>query len=119
MLIGTPITLFSAISLLFLVYTQRALAFDNLVRNTSKEKSNGLNLRGRFLSIWAMQLCGMLAFILSVISIILVLFEYHVSGSIIFAVGLCSLAISLVGLFCEILLSLGATENSLVNIGKL
>lgn len=113
----TPSLLFSAISLLMLAYTNRFLAYAQLVRNL-KEKyiqdndSVALpqisNLRKRLTLIRGMQITGIVSLLLCVISMFFIYIGISDLGAYIFGLALIFLAISLVLCIREIQISVNA-----------
>jgi hypothetical protein len=100
----TPALLFSAISLLLLAYTNRFLAYANLVRGLHaryKENADSLivgqiqNLRKRLVLTRSMQMLGIGSLLLCVLCMFLVYIDQQLAGEIIFGIALIMLIISL------------------------
>jgi hypothetical protein len=110
----TPAILFPAVSLLLLAYTNRFLAIAGIVRtlvNRTDVQGNAnvlkqiRNLRIRVSLIKTMQAFGIASLFVCVLSIILLYFEFLLSGKIAFAVSLFLMLGSLGVSFWEIMLS--------------
>jgi len=115
----TPALLFSAISLLLLAYTNRFLAYANLVRTLHarfKEHRDGLligqiqNLRKRLVLTRTMQLLGIGSLLLCVLCMFLVYVEVQLVAEIIFGIALLMLIISLAISVWEIQISVRALD---------
>ena len=115
----TPALLFSAVSLILLAYTNRFLGYAQLVRNLyaeyQKNKDNILigqiqNLRKRLYLTRSMQIMGVMSLFLSVISMLLIYFDWNTVAFWIFALGLLCLIISLALSVREIQISVKALE---------
>ena len=100
----TPALLFSAISLLLLAYTNRFLAYAQVVRTLHarfKENADNLiigqiqNLRRRLLLTRTMQLLGIGSLFLCVLCMFLVYVDYQLAAEIIFGIALIFLIVSL------------------------
>ncbi len=100
----TPALLFSAISLLLLAYTNRFLAYANVVRTLHarfKENPDNLiigqiqNLRKRLVLTRTMQLLGIGSLLLCVLCMFLVYVDVQLVAEIIFGIALLMLIISL------------------------
>ena len=100
----TPALLFSAISLLLLAYTNRFLAYANVVRTLHarfKENPDNLiigqiqNLRKRLVLTRTMQLLGIGSLLLCVLCMFLVYVEIQLVAEIIFGIALLMLIVSL------------------------
>ena len=100
----TPALLFSAISLLLLAYTNRFLAYANVVRTLHarfKEDPDNLiigqiqNLRKRLVLTRTMQLLGIGSLLLCVLCMFLVYVEVQLVAEIIFGIALLMLIVSL------------------------
>lgn len=100
----TPALLFSAISLLLLAYTNRFLAYANVVRtlhSRMKENPDNLiigqiqNLRKRLVLTRTMQLMGIGSLLLCVLCMFLIYVDVQLIAEIIFGIALLMLIISL------------------------
>lgn len=100
----TPALLFSAISLLLLAYTNRFLAYANVVRTLHKQfndNPDGIiigqiqNLRKRLVLTRTMQLLGIGSLLLCVLCMFLVYIELQIFAEIVFGVALIMLILSL------------------------
>ena len=100
----TPTFLFSAISLIFLAYTNRFLAYTSLVRNlkvkymenkSSVTKAEIENLKKRLKLTRLMQLYGVASLLLCVATMFLIYIGLQTVSVVIFAVALLFLIISL------------------------
>ena len=100
----TPTFLFSAISLIFLAYTNRFLAYKSLVRNLKEkylaDKSNVTkaqieNLKKRLNLTRLMQMFGVASLLLCVITMLLIYIGSQTVAAIIFGIALLFLIISL------------------------
>ena len=100
----TPALLFSAISLLLLAYTNRFLAYANVVRTLHarmKEHPDQVivgqikNLRKRLVLTRTMQLLGIGSLLLCVLCMFLVYVEMQVAAEVIFGIALLMLIASL------------------------
>jgi hypothetical protein len=115
----TPALLFSAISLLLLAYTNRFLAYANVVRTLHaryKENPDGIivgqiqNLRKRLLLTRTMQLLGIGSLLLCVLCMLLIYINQQLIAEIIFGVALLMLIISLAVSVREIQISVKALD---------
>lgn len=115
----TPALLFSAISLLLLAYTNRFLAYANLVRTLHarfKEKRDSLligqiqNLRKRLVLTRTMQLLGIGSLLLCVLCMFLVYIDVQLAAEIIFGIALLMLIVSLAISVREIQISVKALD---------
>lgn len=115
----TPALLFPAISLLLLAYTNRYLTIAGLIRDLharkSLERRESLelqlkNLRTRIYLIRSMQIFGVTAFFLCVVTMLLIFLKLTGPGEITFAVSLVCLLISLGLSIREVSMSIGALE---------
>ena len=113
----TPALLFSAISLLLLAYTNRFLAYAQVVRTLHarfKENADNLiigqiqNLRRRLLLTRTMQLLGIGSLFLCVLCMFLVYVDYQLAAEIIFGIALIFLIVSLGFSIWEIQISVKA-----------
>ena len=117
--LSTPALLFSAISLLLLAYTNRFLAYANVVRNLHakfKENPDSIirgqisNLRKRLKLTKAMQLMGISSLFLCVLCMFLIYIQLNLLAVIVFAVALVFLMISLFISILEIQISVDALD---------
>ena len=115
----TPALLFSAISLLLLAYTNRFLAYANVVRSLHaryKENRDAIivgqiqNLRKRLKLTRTMQLLGIGSLLLCVLCMFLVYIDLQLFGEIIFGIALIMLIISLAISVWEIQISVKALD---------
>jgi hypothetical protein len=115
----TPALLFSAISLLLLAYTNRFLAYANVVRNLharfKDDKSNLIigqiqNLRKRLVLTRTMQLLGIGSLLLCVLCMFLIYIQVQLAAEIIFGIALVLLIISLGISIREIQISVRALD---------
>ena len=115
----TPALLFSAISLLLLAYTNRFLAYANVVRNLHaryKENRDTVlvgqiqNLRKRLVLTRTMQLLGIGSLLLCVLCMLLVYVELQLAAEIIFGIALLMLILSLAISVREIQISVRALD---------
>lgn len=115
----TPALLFSAISLILLAYTNRFLAYANVVRSLHtrfKEDPSDLllgqikNLRQRLILTRSMQVIGISSLLLCVLCMFLIYIEMTVSAEVIFGVALVLLIFSLSLSIKEILISVKALD---------
>lgn len=115
----TPALLFSAISLLLLAYTNRFLAYANVVRTLHarfKENPDHLiigqiqNLRKRLALTRTMQLLGIGSLLLCVLCMFLVYIDFQLAGEILFGIALVMLIISLAISVWEIQISVRALD---------
>ena len=117
--ITTPALMFSAVSLILLAYTNRFLAYAQIVRNLYAEfKKNEdavlidqiKNLRRRLYMIRSMQIFGVSSLFLSMASMLLLYLNMNLLGGIAFGTGLISMIISLVISLLEIQISIKALD---------
>lgn len=115
----TPALLFSAISLLLLAYTNRFLAYANVVRNLHaryKENPDGIivgqiqNLRKRLVLTRTMQLLGIGSLLLCVLCMFLIYIELRLAAELIFGIALLMLIVSLAISVREIQISVKALD---------
>ena len=115
----TPALLFSAISLLLLAYTNRFLAYANVVRNLHaryKENPHNIivgqiqNLKKRLILTRTMQLLGIGSLLLCVLCMFLIYIDLQLAAEIIFGVALVMLIISLGISIREIQISVKALD---------
>ena len=117
--ITTPALLFSAVSLIYLAYTNRFLAYAQIVRNLyaeyKKGKDNELlgqiqNLRKRLYLTRAMQIFGVLSIFFSMLSLLFIYIQFQITGAFFFGLGLLSMIISLALSVWEIQISVKALD---------
>lgn len=122
---ATPALLFPAVSLLFISYTNRFLAYADLVRNLhgrwEEDPSSVLtaqigNLRLRIELIRNMQIAGALSLLAAVVCMILLYIELHPAAEIAFGAALFGLSVSLVLLVWELTISVRALKIQLHDI---
>lgn len=115
----TPALLFSAVSLLLLAYTNRFLAYAQIVRNlhvTFKENPNSIllgqiqNLRRRLRLTQLMQVLGISSLLLCVICMFLIYVNFHIWAEILFGIALVLLILSLAISIREIQISVKALD---------
>jgi len=115
----TPALLFSAISLLLLAYTNRFLAYANVVRSlhaSHKENPDGIivgqiqNLRKRLVLTRTMQFFGIGSLLLCVLCMFLVYIDLQLAAEVIFGIALLMLIISLAISVREIQISVKALD---------
>jgi peptidoglycan/LPS O-acetylase OafA/YrhL len=118
----TPALLFSAISLILLAYTNRFLAYAQVVRNlhaTFKENPNLLllgqiqNLRKRLQLTKIMQVLGISSLLLCVLCMFLIYVDYQIWAEILFGIALILLVLSLALSIREIQISVKALDLQL------
>lgn len=118
----TPALLFSAISLILLAYTNRFLAYAQVVRNlhaTFKENPNSLllgqiqNLRKRLQLTKIMQILGISSLLLCVLCMFLIYVDYQIWAEILFGIALVLLVLSLAFSIREIQISVKALDLQL------
>lgn len=118
----TPALLFSAVSLILLAYTNRFLAYAQIVRNlyTEFKKNKDLvlidqikNLRKRLYLTRAMQIFGVLSLFFSTLSMLFLYINYPILGAYLFGIGLLSMILSLALSVWEIQISVKALEMHL------
>lgn len=115
----TPALLFSAISLILLAYTNRFLAYAQVVRNlhaSFKENQNVLllgqiqNLRKRLRLTQTMQVLGIASLLLCVVCMFLIYVDYQILAEILFGIALILLVLSLALSIREIQISVKALD---------
>ncbi len=123
--ITTPALMFSAVSLILLAYTNRFLAYAQIVRNLYAEfKKNKdvvlvhqiKNLRKRLYLIRAMQMFGVISLFLSMASMLLLYLNFRFLGGISFSVGLIFMILSLAVSLWEIQISIKALDLHLTDM---
>jgi hypothetical protein len=117
--ITTPALLFSAVSLILLAYTNRFLAYAQIVRNLYAEYKKGnndvlldqiKNLRTRLYLTRAMQIFGVLSLFFSVISMFFIYINWSLLGTSFFSMAMLGLIVSLALSVWEIQISVRALE---------
>ena len=115
----TPALLFSAISLILLAYTNRFLAYAQVVRTlhtTFKENPNSVllgqiqNLRKRLQLTKTMQILGISSLLLCVLCMFLIYVNFHIWAEILFGIALVLLVLSLAISIREIQISVKALD---------
>lgn len=123
----TPALLFSAISLILLAYTNRFLAYAQVVRNlhaSFKENPNTLllgqiqNLRKRLRLTQTMQVLGISSLLLCVLCMFLIYVEYQGWAEALFGVALILLVLSLAFSIREIQISVKALDLHLSDMDQ-
>ncbi len=121
----TPALLFSAISLILLAYTNRFVAYTQVVRNLHKQyvespttvlKGQIFNLRKRLYLIRTMQILGVTSLFLCVITMFLIFIGWQMLAAWIFGIALILLCTSLGISIWEIQISVKALELHLSNM---
>jgi peptidoglycan/LPS O-acetylase OafA/YrhL len=115
----TPALLFSAVSLILLAYTNRFLAYAQVVRNLHadfKENQNSVllgqirNLRRRLRLTQLMQVLGITSLLLCVFCMFLIYVHFHILAEIVFGIALVLLILSLAISIREIQISVKALD---------
>lgn len=115
----TPALLFSAVSLILLAYTNRFLAYAQLVRNLHtafKENPDShiqgqiQNLRQRLRLTQLMQVLGISSLLLCVICMFLIYVHFHILAEVLFGIALVLLILSLTLSIREIQISVKALD---------
>ena len=123
----TPALLFSAISLIMLAYTNRFLAYANVIRDLHdkymKQKDSVLipqikNIKQRLYLTRAMQIFGISSLLLCVLTMFLIYIQQQIVAVWIFGLALLLLIISLGLLIVEIQISVKALEHHISDIEK-
>jgi hypothetical protein len=127
--ITTPGLFFPAISLMMLAHTNRFLALASLIRSLhDKYKNEGQekhiiaqikNLRRRMKLIRALQIFGLLSFLLCAICMFCIIREWNAAADVIFIASIVAFIISLFLSLLEIILSLEALEEELSDMEEL
>lgn len=126
--LGTPAMLFPAIALLLLAYTNRFLALASLIRNLKSQYVENQNpnllgqiqsIRTRIIQVRNMQACGIMGFLLCVISMWLLYNSQNVLAGYAFGLSLLLLMISLLISFRETQISVEALEIELSDLEEL
>jgi uncharacterized membrane protein YdfJ with MMPL/SSD domain len=124
----TPALLFSAISLLLLAYTNRFLAYAQVVRNLHarfKEDPSHIllgqinNLRHRLKLTRNMQILGIGSLLLCVLVMFLIYIDYTLFAEILFGMALILLLLSLAISILEILISVKALDLHLSDMEEI
>ncbi|WP_339835286.1 DUF2721 domain-containing protein [uncultured Maribacter sp.] len=125
--LGIPALLFPAISLTMLAYNARYLAIAGLIRQLhhkyqeTASPSIGLQvqkLRKRLTIIKNMQATAIFSFLLAVITMALLFFNYVIIAKIVFGISLFALILSLVLSLIEVQLSTKALSIQLKDMEK-
>lgn len=123
----TPTFIFSAISLIFLAYTNRFLSYAALVRDlknkymeepTAITREQISNLRKRLKLIKRMQVFGIVSLLLCVATMFLIYIGYQLIAANVFGVALVCLIVSLTYSIWEIVISAKALEIYLSDMHK-
>lgn len=121
----TPSLLFSAISLLFLAYTNRFMTIANLIRQfvaiykKNSDKNLLYQIKNFYLRLKIIkytQIFGVLSFIFCVASMFLIFVKKIVIAEVVFGISLILLLVSLLLSLYEILLSIEALKVELKKI---
>ena len=121
----TPALLFSSISLIMLAYTNRFLAYANIIRNLHAAyktdpnkilKAQIVNIRKRLYLTRSMQIFGITSLLLCVLSMFFIYIHQEFFAVWIFGLALILLIISLSLLIWEIQISVKALESHLEDI---
>lgn len=117
--ITTPSILFSAISLIMLAYTNRFLAYAQLIRNLSENYKNNptksfdkqlVNLRKRLYLTRSMQVLGVSSLMLCVVCTLFIYLGFQLIAGYLFAISLILLSASLIISIVEVHISVKALE---------
>ena len=123
----TPSSLFSAISLILLAYTNRFLSYASVVRalkekhqqtHDPKDIAQIANLRKRLYLTRSMQILGILSLLLCVIAMFFIYVSWQIFAAWIFGIALLLLAASLCVCIWEINISVKALEIHLEDISS-
>ncbi len=121
----TPALLFPAISLLLLAYTNRFLALASLIRSLKNQYSENRNpnllgqisnIRKRIIQVRNMQACGIMGFLICVLSMWLLYSNQQKIAEYAFGFSLLLLMISLLISFRETQISVKALEIELSDL---
>lgn len=121
----TPSIMFSAISLILLAYTNRFLAYAQLVRNLKDEfnkthtklaEKQLTNITKRLYLVRSMQIFGVMSLLLCVFCTLLIFLNMHTFALVTFGMALMLLVISLAISVKELLISVKALEYHLDDI---
>jgi len=125
--LGIPALLFPAISLTMLAYNARYLAIAALIRQLHQKYQETASpsiqlqvqkLRKRLTIIKNMQATAIFSFLLAVITMALLFFDFETIAKLIFGISLFALIISLILSFVEVQLSTKALSIQLKDIEK-
>ncbi|QLG45342.1 DUF2721 domain-containing protein [Costertonia aggregata] len=125
--LSIPALLFPAISLTMLAYNARYLAIAALIRQLhqkyteTESKSIGLQvkkLRKRLTLIKNMQATAIFSFLLAVVTMALIYFEYDTLANLVFGISLFALMVSLVLSLVEVQLSTRALSIQLQDMSS-
>jgi len=123
----TPALLFSAVSLILLAYTNRFIAYTQVIRNLYDKfrqnpdlvlKAQINNLRKRLYLTRSMQILGVLSLFFCVASMFLIYIDYHQAATWIFGIGLLLMISSLGISIWEIQISVKALDLHLNDMEK-
>ncbi|MGL5729801.1 MAG: DUF2721 domain-containing protein [Bacteroidales bacterium] len=121
----TPSLLFSAVSLIMLAYTNRFLAYSQVIRNLKEDfiksrnpvaKAQIDNLRERLYLTRSMQILGITSLLLCVACMLFIYIHWYLIAMWVFGIALLFLIISLALSIKEILISAKALELHLADI---
>ncbi|WP_242085406.1 DUF2721 domain-containing protein [Aestuariivivens sediminis] len=121
----TPALLFSAISLIMLAYTNRFLAYANVIRNLHdkyiQKKDSVLiaqiqNIKRRLYLTRSMQIFGITSLLFCVLTMFLIYIQQHTIAIWVFGFALLLLILSLTLLIIEIQISVKALEHHISDI---
>ncbi|WP_374163651.1 DUF2721 domain-containing protein [Arcticibacter sp. MXS-1] len=124
----TPALLFPAISLLLLAYTNRFLALASLIRNLKNQYAENktpsllgqiTNIRKRIIQVRNMQACGIMGFLICVLSMWLLYNNQQRIAEYAFGLSLMLLMLSLLISFRETQISVKALEIELSDLEEL
>lgn len=123
----TPTFLFSAISLIFLAYTNRFLSYAQLVRNLKDQymqdksaitKAQIMNLKKRLQLTRYMQLCGVGSLLLCVVTMFIIYLGSQTISIYVFGLALLLLIVSLALSVWEIQISVKSLKIHLSDMEK-
>ncbi len=123
--ITTPSILFSAISLIMLAYTNRFLAYAQLIRSLSEQHRNNpqesfkkqiKNLRSRLYLTRAMQVFGVSSLMLCVVCTLFIFINIQIVALYLFGLALVLLSVSLIISIIETQISVHALDTYLDEI---
>ncbi|GAB1415861.1 DUF2721 domain-containing protein [Paludibacter sp.] len=123
----TPTFLFSAISLIFLAYTNRFLSYAQLVRNLKDQymqdrsaitKAQIMNLKKRLQLTRYMQLCGVGSLLLCVVTMFIIYLGSQIISIYVFGLALLLLIVSLALSVWEIQISVKSLKIHLSDMEK-
>lgn len=122
---STPALVFSSVSLLMLAYTNRFVVLADLIRELHGSHQNHpskrnieqiQNLAYRMNIIKKMQMSGAVSFVLSILSMLLLVFQLKILSLLAFIISLVALIISLLYLLRELSVSIVALGIQLDDI---